>query len=258
MIIGSSSFRKETAPRGPKLPPLTLSDEQRDQLRGVARSTSLPHGLVLRARMILAEGLTNRAVAERVGASPPGQVASTLPRARRPRPARRTPPRSSPQEEKDGRRLAEAEGVLPSNSGGGSGNGGMGDWKSPTLLSVGGFFDPIQMSVAPNQERPAGSAMAIKRDARPTWSVRPVGFRPAFRNGVPDCPFEPSLSATVDFPSSSRRKIFPSAKANQERSGEVRNLPPSTSRPPFPPVRRRVPFPFLASKQVRIPPSLTK
>ena len=32
----------------------------------------LPHGLVLRARMILAsaEGLTNRAVAERVGASP--------------------------------------------------------------------------------------------------------------------------------------------------------------------------------------------
>ena len=59
-------------PRGPKLPPLTLSDEQRDQLQGVARSTSLPHGLVLRARMILAsaEGLTNRAVAERVGASP--------------------------------------------------------------------------------------------------------------------------------------------------------------------------------------------
>ena len=59
-------------PRGRKLPPLTLTDEQRDQLQGVARSTSLPHGLVLRARMILAsaEGLTNRAVAERVGASP--------------------------------------------------------------------------------------------------------------------------------------------------------------------------------------------
>ena len=96
-------------PHGPKLPPLTLSDEQRDQLRGVARSTSLPHGLVLRARMILAsaEGLTNRAVAERVGASPPsgGQVASTLPRARRPRPARRAPPRSSPQlRRREGRR----------------------------------------------------------------------------------------------------------------------------------------------------------
>ena len=59
-------------PRGRKLPPLTLSHEQRHQLQGVARSTSLPHGLVLRARMNLAsaEGLTNRAVAERVGASP--------------------------------------------------------------------------------------------------------------------------------------------------------------------------------------------
>ena len=52
--------------------PLVLGDEQRHQLQGVARSTSLPHGLVLRARMILAsaEGLTNQAVAERVGASP--------------------------------------------------------------------------------------------------------------------------------------------------------------------------------------------
>ena len=59
-------------PRGRPLPPLILDDDQRAQLQGVARSTSLPHGLVLRARMILgsAEGLTNRAVAERVGASP--------------------------------------------------------------------------------------------------------------------------------------------------------------------------------------------
>ena len=59
-------------PRGRKLPPLVLSDEQRHQLQRVAGSTSLPHDLVLRARMILAsaEGLTNRAVAERVGASP--------------------------------------------------------------------------------------------------------------------------------------------------------------------------------------------
>ena len=55
-------------PRGPKLPPLTLSDEQRDQLQGVARSTSLPHGLVLRVPT-----LTNRAVAERVrGLAPSG------------------------------------------------------------------------------------------------------------------------------------------------------------------------------------------
>lgn len=59
-------------PRGRPLPPLILDHDQRAQLQAVARSTSLPHGLVLRARMILAsaEGLTNRAVAERVGASP--------------------------------------------------------------------------------------------------------------------------------------------------------------------------------------------
>ena len=66
-------------PRGRPLPPLVLDDDQREQLQAVARSTSLPHGLVLRARMILAsaEGLTNRAVAERVGAAP------TLPGTRR-------------------------------------------------------------------------------------------------------------------------------------------------------------------------------
>ena len=59
-------------PRGRQLAPLTLSTEQRDQLKGVAHSTTMPHALVLRARMILAsaEGLTNAAVARRVGASP--------------------------------------------------------------------------------------------------------------------------------------------------------------------------------------------
>ena len=59
-------------PRGRPLPPLIVDDDQRAQLEAVARSTSLPHGLVLRSRMILAsaEGLTNRAVAERVGTSP--------------------------------------------------------------------------------------------------------------------------------------------------------------------------------------------
>ena len=59
-------------PRGRQLPPLTLTDDQRDQLQGVAPSTTLPHALVLRARMILAsaEGLTNADVARRVGASP--------------------------------------------------------------------------------------------------------------------------------------------------------------------------------------------
>ena len=59
-------------PRGRKLMPLILDPQQQDQLEGVARSTTMPHGVVLRARMILAcaEGLTNAAGAERVGASP--------------------------------------------------------------------------------------------------------------------------------------------------------------------------------------------
>ena len=58
-------------PRGRKLTPLTVSDADRSQLQGVANSTTMPHALVLRARMILAsaEGLTNAAVARRVGAS---------------------------------------------------------------------------------------------------------------------------------------------------------------------------------------------
>ncbi len=58
-------------PSGFPLAPLTLDDAQREQLQGIARSTSLPHGLVLRARMILAsaDGLTNQAVALRVGAA---------------------------------------------------------------------------------------------------------------------------------------------------------------------------------------------
>ncbi len=59
-------------PRGRQLPPLTLTHDQRDQLKWVAHSTTMPHALVLRARMILASaaGLTNADVARRVGASP--------------------------------------------------------------------------------------------------------------------------------------------------------------------------------------------
>ena len=59
-------------PRGPKLALLTLTDEQRDQLNGIAHSTTMPHALVQRARMILAsaEGLTNAAVARGVGVTP--------------------------------------------------------------------------------------------------------------------------------------------------------------------------------------------
>ena len=59
-------------PRGRKLTPLTVNEADRTQLQGVANSTTMPHALVLRARMILAsaEGITNAAVAHRVGASP--------------------------------------------------------------------------------------------------------------------------------------------------------------------------------------------
>ncbi len=56
-------------PRGRPLAPLTLTDEQQDQLNGIAQSATLPYALVVRTRMILAsaEGLTNSAVARRFG-----------------------------------------------------------------------------------------------------------------------------------------------------------------------------------------------
>ncbi len=58
-------------PRGRPLVPLTLTDEQREQLNGIARSATLPHALVPRAGMILAsEGLANSAVARRFGVTP--------------------------------------------------------------------------------------------------------------------------------------------------------------------------------------------
>ncbi len=54
-------------PKGRPLSPLVLDEEQRGQLMALSRSTSMPHGLVQRARLILAsaEGLSNQAVAER-------------------------------------------------------------------------------------------------------------------------------------------------------------------------------------------------
>ena len=59
-------------PQGRPLSPLVLDEEQRGQLMALSRSTSMPHGLVQRARLILAsaEGLSNQAVAERVGLTP--------------------------------------------------------------------------------------------------------------------------------------------------------------------------------------------
>ncbi len=58
-------------PRGRQLPPLHLTDEQREQLTSVANATSMPHALVQRARIIMAcaQGLTNTDVAAQVGAS---------------------------------------------------------------------------------------------------------------------------------------------------------------------------------------------
>ena len=55
--------------RGRPLTPLALTDDQRDQLASVTRSTTMPHGLVQRARIVLlcADGLSNKEVAERVG-----------------------------------------------------------------------------------------------------------------------------------------------------------------------------------------------
>ena len=59
-------------PRGRQLAPLTFDEETREQLLGVSKSTTLPHRVVLRAKMILAsaEGLTNTEAGRRVGASP--------------------------------------------------------------------------------------------------------------------------------------------------------------------------------------------
>ena len=60
-------------PRGWKLAPLVLTDETQEQLEAWTRSTSMPQGLVLRARIILAsaEGLSSTAVAKRLGISLP-------------------------------------------------------------------------------------------------------------------------------------------------------------------------------------------
>ena len=53
--------------------PLTVSVEERKQLQAWASSRSLPHGLVRRARIVLmsAEGMSNTAIARRLGLSMP-------------------------------------------------------------------------------------------------------------------------------------------------------------------------------------------
>ena len=52
-------------------PALVLTPENRQQLRSVAQSRSLPHGLVTRAQIVLlaADGVTNTAISEKLGMS---------------------------------------------------------------------------------------------------------------------------------------------------------------------------------------------
>ena len=49
--------------------PITLSEEEREQLSAIANSRSLPHGLVRRVHIVLlaAEGIPNCIIAEKVG-----------------------------------------------------------------------------------------------------------------------------------------------------------------------------------------------
>jgi len=58
-------------PRGRPVAPVPLSEEERSGLLGIARSRSLPHAVVRRARVVLAcaEGESNAAIAKRVGLS---------------------------------------------------------------------------------------------------------------------------------------------------------------------------------------------
>jgi putative transposase len=59
-------------PIGRAKPPLVLSPEESQQLRAVATSRSLPHGLVMRARIVTlsASGMNNQAIAARLGLNP--------------------------------------------------------------------------------------------------------------------------------------------------------------------------------------------
>ena len=70
--MGLSSNGRPSMPRGRQLPPLVLTDEQREQMTVLSESTSMPYGLVQRARIVLAcaQGLTNSAVAKRLAVSP--------------------------------------------------------------------------------------------------------------------------------------------------------------------------------------------
>ena len=59
-------------PMGRPKPPLLLSPEESQQLRALAASRTLPHGLVMRARIILwsASGMSNQALGARLDLNP--------------------------------------------------------------------------------------------------------------------------------------------------------------------------------------------
>jgi putative transposase len=56
---------------GRPIPPLTFSDDEVQQLQGIASSRSLPHAIVQRAQIVLAcgAGETNTAIAKPMGLS---------------------------------------------------------------------------------------------------------------------------------------------------------------------------------------------
>ncbi len=58
-------------PRGRPTTPIKLNEHEKDQLLGIARSRSLPHGIVRRAQIVLAcaDGQTHTAIAQRFGVS---------------------------------------------------------------------------------------------------------------------------------------------------------------------------------------------
>ena len=59
--------------RGRPRKPIVLSPQVREELMSLSRSRSLSHGLVRRANIILmsADGISNRAIAKRVGTERP-------------------------------------------------------------------------------------------------------------------------------------------------------------------------------------------
>ena len=58
-------------PRGRPMEPVVLTDDEESQLLGLTNSRSLPHGLVRRARIVLAcaDGEPNASIARRMGLS---------------------------------------------------------------------------------------------------------------------------------------------------------------------------------------------